>query len=93
MLRVSNDPIAAEDFVFDFGRHAEVHEAIHSRQWSEHSSVTSFLIGYGFADLQGLVESGNHEHNRYERDANLYWGIDIDDGMIAAHIDRFQTGW
>jgi hypothetical protein len=51
------------------------HEAVHSEQWNNHRLMQTFAYAYGYAATRSKDRTGSWAcDNRFEKDANLYWG-------------------
>ncbi len=58
-----------------YGPNLEKHEAVHSEQWSRYSRATDFLADYAGASIYSKLSVGDPAvSNRFEMDANLWWG-------------------
>ncbi|MFK4243428.1 fibronectin type III domain-containing protein [Micromonospora chokoriensis] len=51
------------------------HEVIHSDAYARYPSAANFLADYGIQSAYSKLTTGNpYEANRFEKEANLYWG-------------------
>ncbi|OEJ22301.1 hypothetical protein BGK67_32555 [Streptomyces subrutilus] len=67
--------IAGEETAEKFGPDLERHEAVHSRQWAATSNAKDFAVGYLAEAGTSAYKVGTPSHaNRFELDANLWWG-------------------
>lgn len=71
IARVDGQKVAEEK-----GPNLLKHEAVHSRQWAEPVSADLFIASYGAQSLwSSLTEGDPAIGNKYEQEANLYWGL------------------
>ncbi|GLV87959.1 type IV secretion protein Rhs [Streptomyces lavendulae subsp. lavendulae] len=68
-------PLVGAEGVEEFGPNIERHEAVHSRQWASSASATVFALKYFREVAASEYSVGTPAHaNRYEVEANLWWG-------------------